>query len=356
MNSGNFSVNRAYLVDLAIKLRKGEIKMKDAAESGVVFDTIHGNQVIIPRSVSSLKRYFADNGIKVFEVGRKGSQHDYTKITADVVATHYDLKVGITKVWAILNKKGVKCSRKDVENIFREVIHPPKELPVPKIQKTRCRYLVDKVNGAWHGDIHYLVYEGSTKYMFALIDDRSRFIVGYRIFDFKTAENVKQTFIEIMTKMDVKPLIFWSDNGLENVAHLMKEFLRQENIEQVTTIPGNPQSNGKIEKFWSTLDRNLHGIMEWTSVYACIEKYVYDYNFNIPHTGLGKGKDGLMLTPAEVFYDRELSAVNLESTNIQIDNKGTIPLSEFVIKKHVPVNDGITAAAPNILSLENLLN
>ena len=109
--------------------------MKEAAESGVVFDTIHGNQVIIPRCVSSLKRYFADNGIKVFEVGRKGSQHDYTKITADVVATHYDLKVWITKVWAILNKKGVKCSGKDVENIFREVIHPPKELPVPKIQK-----------------------------------------------------------------------------------------------------------------------------------------------------------------------------------------------------------------------------
>ena len=66
--------------------------MKEAAESGVVFDTIHGNQVIIPRCVSSLKRYFADNGIKVFEVGRKGSQHDYTKITADVVATHYDYK------------------------------------------------------------------------------------------------------------------------------------------------------------------------------------------------------------------------------------------------------------------------
>ena len=103
--------------------------MKEAAESGVVFDTIHGNQVIIPW------RYFADNGIKVFEVSRKGSQHDYTKITADVVATHYDLKVWITKVWAILNKKGVKCSGKDVENIFREVIHPPKELPVPKIQK-----------------------------------------------------------------------------------------------------------------------------------------------------------------------------------------------------------------------------
>ena len=72
--------------------------MKEAAESGVVFDTIHGNQLIIPRSVSSLKRYFADNGIKVFEVGRKGSQHDYTKITEDVFATHYDLKVGITKV------------------------------------------------------------------------------------------------------------------------------------------------------------------------------------------------------------------------------------------------------------------
>ena len=58
--------------------------MKEAAESGVVFDTIHGNQVIIPW------RYFADNGIKVFKVSRKGSQHDYTKITADVVATHYD--------------------------------------------------------------------------------------------------------------------------------------------------------------------------------------------------------------------------------------------------------------------------
>ena len=46
-------VNRAYLEDLANKLRRGETTMKEASEEGVIFDTIEGEQVKLQRSVRS---------------------------------------------------------------------------------------------------------------------------------------------------------------------------------------------------------------------------------------------------------------------------------------------------------------
>ena len=126
------------------------------------------------------------------------------------------------------------------------------------------------------------------------------------------------------------------------------------------TLPGNPQSNGKIEKFWSSLDKHIEGD-QWEDVYESIKKYIFDYNYKIPHTGLGIGKDGFISTPAELYYDDDLRAINMESTSILIDNKNSIPLSEFVKKKKRNQNSQskLSPKHPNtfnFLSIESLLN
>ena len=322
-------VNRAWLVSIAIQIRKGEVTMSEAAKK-VEFDTIAGIKEIKEVHRNTLHRYFKNNGIKVFEVGRKGFRHSVDNIVDEVKYINKDLQVGITKTWMILNKKGTSCSRYEVERIFHESILPPK--PHPPKPKIRCRYLVDKVNGAWHGDIHYIVRDRVQKFMFALIDDRSRFIIGYGIFDHKYAINCVHVFEEAIVYAGRTPLVFWSDNGKENIGKETKEFLNQNNIHQVLTIPGNPQSNGKIEKFWPGMEKRISKLSNWPSIYKAIEKYVNDYNFSIPHMGLEKDSKGFNKCPVEVFSDETLQADDIDSTNISIDDKGHISLAEFIHK------------------------
>ena len=327
-----YEVNLASLQELAIRIRRRELSFDEAAKHHIVYDTLLGSKVQISKSVSTLKRLFRENNIKVFDIGRKGTTKDISSISGHVLEVYQDVKVGITKTWMILNKKNVKCSRLDVANVFNKLIHPH-DAPEKKKIKPRYRYIINKVNGGWHGDIHYITREGNTKYMFALIDDRSRFVVGYGIFDEKTAMNVQNVFAKTINDLQSTPLVFWSDNGKENIAESVKAFLTRNNIDHVRTIPGNPQSNGKIEKFWVAMEKRINEFETWTSLLPNIDKYIYDYNYKIPHSGLEKGEDGFNKIPCEVFKDEELQAKDLDSTTITIDQKGTIPLSVFLHKK-----------------------
>lgn len=238
------TLNKEWLTATAERIKRGEVTMEEArqkaefinTEGKIFFKEIHRN---------TLREYFKKENIVVFEVGRKGFTHSTDHLFYNVVHVHINLSVGVTKTWMILNKRGIKCSHYEVEQVFRRNIYTPK--PKPPKQKPRYRYVVDKVNAIWHGDIHYLIKNKSRRYIFALIDDRSRYIVGYGIFDLKTAMNCRDVFEEAISNVGRPPLIFWSDNGQENIGSDIKTFLKNNQIFQVRTIPGNPQSNGKIK-------------------------------------------------------------------------------------------------------------
>ena len=82
------------------------------------------------------------------------------------------------------------------------------------------------------------------------------------------------------------------------------------------------------------MDKRVKEFDTWTSVLPCIDKYIYDYNFKIPHSGLDKGPDGFHQYPCEVYFNQSLKAIDLNSTNIKIDEKGTISLAQFLQKKN----------------------
>ena len=131
--------------------------------------------------------------------------------------------------------------------------YPKKKNKNPKI---RFRYEASSVNAIWHGDIHYIIFNYEIKYLFALIDDKSRFITGWGMFEHKTCFNCIQVFNKAIENYG-RPLCYFSDNGKENVGSPMKAFLHHFEIRHITTIPGNPEANGKIEKFWLPLEKRF---------------------------------------------------------------------------------------------------
>jgi hypothetical protein len=74
----------------------------------------------------------------------------------------------------------------------------------------------------------------------------------------KEGATVLNAFKELLKEMKAKPKSIRSDNGSEFVYTPFQNYLKKENITQVFSSPGNPQSNGGIERFNGTLKKLIN--------------------------------------------------------------------------------------------------
>jgi hypothetical protein len=65
-----------------------------------------------------------------------------------------------------------------------------------------------------------------------------------------------------------RPYAIWSDNGTEFKGDF-DTFLQNEHVRHVLTTPYNPEQNGKIERFWPTVEKwdDDGGLMDWIEGY-----------------------------------------------------------------------------------------
>ena len=223
-----FEIKESWLIDTKRLILAGKLTLKEAAKHVEVM-CISFPEVTKTRTYSPkyLSRVFQQHGIQLFAVGRNGYSKPLTEEEEidRVTNVRANLGCGIRKTYEVLNKNGFHISHDRVKKVFQELLLIPKK--PKKVQKDiRCRYLISQVNGVWHGDIHYIVLNnGDIHYLFALIDDRSRYIIHWGLFEHKTTENVRNVFEEAISKNNTTPLAFWSDNGLENCGRIMEQFL-----------------------------------------------------------------------------------------------------------------------------------
>ena len=189
------------------------------------------------------------------------------------------------------------------------------------------------MNGAWHGDIHYLCYNNEIKYLFVIIDDRSRYIVGYDISDNKDMQLVNSVLTKSIQNYGA-PFIFWTDNGKENVNNLIKGLLDRYTITHIKTMPHTPRQNGKIERWWIELEKRLCPSDSWEIIYEKINDYIYKYNNIIPHHGL-EMIGNFHPTPSEIFFSPHLQKTSKENCKIKIDGKpvGIVEFAKLDIEK-----------------------
>ena len=158
------------------------------------------------------------------------------------------------------------------------------------------------------------------------MDDKSRYIVGYGITDNKDQNAVYNVLKSSIEKYG-PPLIFWTDNGKENINSYVNSLLIEYNIKHIKTRPRTPRQNGKIERFWPELEKRLNKDDTWDIIFAKIEDYINNYNNIIPHHGLPNiGK--FHATPSEIFTSPHLQKSNIENCKILIDGK-PIGLKKF---------------------------
>ena len=337
------TVSSEWLKQTEIDIKEGRTTLSSACKH-VQVQKYDGSMEEVSVSRNTLRTIFHDHDIFIFNQHREGFKKQISQEIEDIIvekARH--LNCGITKIWEALywdhksNKEIPYITRPAVQKICQEKLNYPKK--GKKVEKTyRTRYVVEKVNAIWHGDIHniHIPILGEVKYLFAVIDDRSRMIMRVSLLDHKTPDGVIRCLQEAITTWGTSPFVYWSDNGGENISNDTRHFLEQNGIVAVRTQPGNPQQNGKIERWWPGVDKEIQGVQSWYEAFYQICMYVEKYNYEIPHHGLEK-IDNMHVPPYAIYSNQFLQKTTLDECNIFIDGK-PVPFREFIHKNELTNN------------------
>ena len=205
----------------------------------------------------------------------------------DELRTHEGLAVSAEKVRQTVNTAGLG--------------NPP---PVPHKRPPQVRRFERPVpNAMWQIDIFTFNLKRMYKvYLVGVIDDHSRYLVGWGLFRQQTADAVMEVVKGAIGQWGA-PREILSDNGRQFVAWRGKtrfqKTLKQQGIQHVRSAPQHPMTLGKIERFWQTIWREfLEEAVFASFADACqrLDHWMGYYNHQRPHQGI----DGAC--PADRFY------------------------------------------------------
>jgi transposase InsO family protein len=177
---------------------------------------------------------------------------------------------------------------------------------VPKQKSNRRRIIKEKAGELGHMDCHYLPKgliqdDHQQYYLVAIIDDASR-IAWANVVTHLKALNVMFAALKVLnllnTHYHITFLELMTDNGAEfgsgpkaqnKDSHPFEMMLSELGIKHLYTRPYRPQTNGKIERFWRTLNMDLLDDVVFDNLAHFkdeLQKYLLYYNELRPHQSL----------------------------------------------------------------------
>jgi len=177
--------------------------------------------------------------------------------------------------------------------------------PKMKEEEEKRKIIKEKAGELGHIDAHYLkpsLIKGETRrsFLLALIDDCSRVMCAEVIPDLKSITVMFATMrlINIMSDIyGIKFAEFMTDNGSEfgnknmknKAEHPFERLLLEMGIKHRYTRPYRPQTNGKVERLWRTIDEDMLQNTDYDSLEALTQElaeYQIYYNHQRPHQGI----------------------------------------------------------------------
>lgn len=191
-------------------------------------------------------------------------------------------KCGARKLHAILNKQGFGVSLRKISQVMKiEGL----QKPFPKRQKPRKykRYEWPISNFMWHTDWHVIKVERlKGKNFISYLDDCSRKIMAYGVFDAITSKNSIIVLYKAIANNLTIPVELNSDRGSQFIPNKFDKKGKANSAFQnelaeldILFIPSrrrHPQTNGKLEKFHDILEK------EFDERFETIDAFIEWYN------------------------------------------------------------------------------
>ena len=232
---------------------KSELSTKDAAD---IYD-------ITQRRVQQLAKKYSETGEVPKLNWNRRPKTDLTEEQKQTIDTIWEeTRLGSKLLYFELKRKGTPVPK---NKLIKYLTETGRTIPNPNKQKKRkrCRYERKHTCSLVHGDFHRRTE--NDPYAIAWLDDASRKIIAGGEFKDATAEHAINTFKEAqknVVEYNVSIYEVNTDRGTQfycNKGEGQSEFEEYLDSQSIVFIPSrrnNPQTNGKLERFWYEYDKH----------------------------------------------------------------------------------------------------
>lgn len=208
---------------------------------------------------------------------------------------------GPEQVRSQLRRQGKTISIRTIRKVMQANGYQAKQTKKEKIASQR--FEASRPLELAQMDILELHINKGKVYLILLIDDFSRFILGFRLVEETSADEVISLVREAVNqygKMEElltdRGFVFYSWRGINR----FERYLEQERIDHTHARPHHPQTLGKVEalnrRIQAELFRQRH-FATLSQAASALKEWAWHYNQKRPHQGIGG-----LLVPAERFY------------------------------------------------------
>jgi len=159
----------------------------------------------------------------------------------------------------------------------------------------------------WHIDIAVITIAGMYFYLCSVLDGYSRFIVQWDFLDRMTEADIELILQRAReAHPEASPRII-SDNGPQFIAGDFRRFIDLTGLTHVRTSVNYPQSNGKIERYHRTLDKDTIQAVTPDGARATIAARIDHYNNHRLHSAIGyvSPRDKLLGLDTVIWSERD---------------------------------------------------
>jgi len=214
---------------------------------------------------------------------------------------------------------GIGVSRRAVESTLAEAqIKPEKKRKRAKPKQIR-RFERAKPMQMWQSDITQFVCPRTEKRVFlcVFLDDCTRYVAGWAVAPAPTAELVMAAYEFGVTRYG-RPEEALTDQGRQYVSWrgetAFQKKLKQDGVRHVVSRSHHPQTLGKCERLWKTINEEFWTQVEVVGVEDArerLEHWFGNYNFFRQHQGLDSA------TPADRFFGVEANVRQVIEETVQ---------------------------------------
>lgn len=162
-----------------------------------------------------------------------------------------------------------------------------------KLMQSYTESIVPNVGDTWRADELYVKINGNMKYLFAMMDDETRFWIAQEVAESKHKHDARKLFLQARRLMKKQPKNFTTD-GLPTYSVTAKKFFPDAKHTRHITLKGD-RNNNKMERLNGEIrdrEKTMRGLKNTDT--PILKGYQIYHNYIRPHEAL----DGK--TPADV--------------------------------------------------------
>ncbi|WOV83271.1 DDE-type integrase/transposase/recombinase [Sporosarcina jeotgali] len=241
----------------------------------------YGERKIAAKTVQEWLLHYRRNGFEALKPKKRADRGVSRRLSSDEQDHLLDkrkksLHMPISVFYEQLIKKGEinknEVSYSTINRLLKKHNLVGKHIGVTQERK---RFAHDKVNVLWQADLSHGPYltikEKSVKtFLIAYIDDCSRLVPYGQFFTSEKFDGLRVVTKEALIRRG-KPTIIYADNGKIYRSETLQYACAQIGITLAHTQPYDPQSKGKIERFFKTVQTRFYPLLRKDPVHSVEE-------------------------------------------------------------------------------------